>query len=130
MIDLDILRPILHDYRSEVQKLWTPETAYGTEGAYGDPKGQCGVTSAWLQKRLRIDHELGAVYYVGRVLENGLDISGKHCWLQLGPIVVDLTGSQFGLNEVVCGHRLDLVPHYDGRPGRRPLKRLRLLEAA
>lgn len=131
MIDLNTLRPILYAYRNQVQRAWTTTTAHpGFEAAPGDPAGQCGVTSAWLQHRLKTDHDIPTIYYTGRVYLHRELLADRHCWLQDGPVVIDLTGSQYGLNDVVCGHRLDLVPHYQGTPGRRPLKRLQLLMEA
>ena len=127
----DELRPILTAYRKQVESAWSEATAHKKFAAKpGDPAGQCGVTSAWLQRRLRADYGLGTVYYAGRVELNRSTIASHHCWLQNGPIVIDLTGSQYGLNEIVCGHRLDLIPDYQGRPGRRPLQRLKVLTEA
>lgn len=133
MIDLDKLRRSLAAYRKQVQPAWSAATAHpGYAARPGDPAGQCGVTSAWLQKRLKADHGVTTVYYHGNLWsrDRGDLLTKSHCWLMDGPIVIDLTASQYGLGEVVCGHRLDLIPHYQGEPGRRPLKRLRILEEA
>jgi hypothetical protein len=123
------LRPLLAGYRAIIQKAWTPETAH-SNGTAGSAAGQCGVTSAWLQQRLKDDHGLDADYFEGSVWLDSKPLTGEHRWLQAGDIVIDLTGSQYGLNEVVCGYWRDLVPVYWGRPGNPPVNRLRLLQEA
>jgi len=98
-VNLDELRPILHAYRAQVQQAWSPETAHeGFEGKPGDPAGQCGVTSAWLQRRLREDHGIEALYCVGTVYIGfpWRVASPHHCWLEIDPgrVVIDLTAGQ------------------------------------
>jgi hypothetical protein len=125
------LRPILAAYRDQVAAAWSPATAKpGFDAEPGTPAGQCGVTSAWLQGRLFHDHDIDSVYYTGRVWIGERAVTPAHCWLQHGDIVIDLTGDQFGLNEVVCGYKDTLIVSYLGRPGKRPLQRLRVLEEA
>jgi len=100
-VNLDELRPILHGYRQQVQQAWSPATAHpGFDGKAGDPAGQCGVTSAWLQRRLLEDHGIAAWYCEGRVDCFGHDHSIRwHCWLEIGGMdwsrrVIDLTADQ------------------------------------
>jgi len=123
------LRPLLADYRTTVQKAWSPDTAH-INGEAGSPAGQCGVTSAWLQQQLKTDHDLDTDYIHGSVWLESKRLTDDHCWLQVNDIILDLTGDQYGLNEVVCGYWRDLIPVYLGRPGNPPVNRLRLLEAA
>ena len=95
----DTLRPILTAYRAEVQPHWSPATAHPDfDGKQGDPAGQCGVTSAWVQRRLAEDHGVYAWYCVGSVWLNNRRIA-THCWLELDEgkdrLVADVTASQF-----------------------------------
>lgn len=99
-MNLDELRPILTGYRAKAQAAWSPATAHPDyEGKAGDPAGQCGVTSAWLQRRLTEDHGVETVYVVGilHVAPNGGSV--EHCWLDLdaitGSVVIDLTADQW-----------------------------------
>ena len=111
----DTLRPILAAYRAEVQPHWSAETAHPDyEGAAGSPVGQCGVTSAWLQRRLAEDHGVEAHYTLG-ILRNASNYGVEHVWLDLGAwpdsLVLDLTADQdpkFGLTSVVCTGYSDL----------------------
>lgn len=106
----DFLRPLLADYREHVETAWSEQTAHEDHaGAPGSPVGQCGVTSAWLQHRLNADHGIATTYCVGAVWVGGW--SPEHCWLEIPhayPVVVDLTGDQFGLDPVVCDTRVTL----------------------
>ena len=122
------LLPILTAYRTHVSQAWSPATAKpGYDAEPGTPAGQCGVTSAWLKDRLFDDHDLDTVYYTGRVWIGEKAISADHAWLQYGDVVIDLTADQFGLEPVVCGYRDYLFGWYEGRPGKRPMKRLAVL---
>lgn len=128
-MNLDELRPILRAYREQVSRGWSRATAHEWFTATpGTSTGQCGVTSAWLQKRLKADHGIDATYYTGRVILNSETVTGEHCWLWSGHTVIDLTADQFGLTDVVYGS--DPFPEYQGEPGPIPVERLRLLEEA
>ena len=84
------LEQVLTGYRERVQPAWSAATAHPDFPASpGDPAGQCGVTSAWLQKRLQEDHGMQTLYCVGRVGRP------SHCWLETGNLVIDLTVDQF-----------------------------------
>jgi hypothetical protein len=104
-VNLDELRPILMGYRKQVEQAWSPATAHeGYEGRAGDPAGQCGVTSAWLQRRLLEDHGIETAYCIG-TRSNGHH-SARHCWLETGrvldPVINDLTADQYGGDPVTC----------------------------
>jgi len=115
-VNLDGLRPILAAYRAQVQQAWSAATAHeGYEGKAGDPAGQCGVTSAWLQRRLLEDHGIDAAFRGGHVLVTGVSTGADHCWLEIGEgsdrVVVDLTADQFSVLRpwpVVCSTHADL----------------------
>jgi len=98
-MNLDTLRPILQGYREQVAPAWSPATAYNGEGKQGDPTGQCGVTSAWLQRRLTEDHGVETVYRIGSAWRLGDDEQLRdHCWLEIGEgwerVIIDLTAGQ------------------------------------
>jgi hypothetical protein len=114
-VNLDELRPILHAYRKQVEPAWSAATAHESyEGKAGDPAGQCGVTSAWLQRRLLDDHGIYTVFCTGEVLP-----LGDHCWLLMPnfragsefpkQVVIDLTADQRFTDSVVCDHHVDLL---------------------
>jgi len=115
-VNLDELRPILHAYRQQVERAWSPATAHeGYEGKAGDPAGQCGVTSAWLQRRLLEDHGIEAAYCIG-TRSNGHHVA-RHCWLETGrvvdPVIIDLTADQYGGGPVTCDlHSVLVVEHW------------------
>lgn len=91
----DELPPILAAYRKQVEPAWSAATAHRRQGAPGDPAGQCGVTSAWLQERLKEDHDLDTLYCVGDVHQGFLKSLRDHCWLETnGRLVIDLTVDQ------------------------------------
>ena len=95
----DTLRPILEAYRQEVQPHWSPASAHPDfDGKQGGPAGQCGVTSAWAQRRLREDHGIVAWYCAGAVRINHHVVQAAHCWLEINDgrdwLVVDLTAGQ------------------------------------
>ena len=109
----DELHPILTAYRTRIQPAWSKATAHPSfEGADGSPVGQCGVTSAWLQRRLREDHGISAMYCLGSVQTAG-GFHRDHCWLDIpdlwaplatnSRVVIDLAGGQYGLMPVICG---------------------------
>lgn len=80
------LRPILTEYRTQVETAWSADTAHPDyPGAAGSPVGQCGVTSAWLQQRLLEDHSIDATYCTGPVFgPAGGCLDAHHCWLEVG----------------------------------------------
>lgn len=139
----DELRPILTAYRKQIERGWSKATAHPSyEGADGSPVGQCGVTSAWLQKRLREDHGLYIRYCRGRYYDSPKSLGVKHCWLEhinkTRSIVVDLTADQFDAEAVVCDTYRGLYDkglHYVthdamAEPDAPVIDRLALLEAA
>ena len=93
---------------------WSAGTAYpGTvttsDWVVGNPRGQCGVSSAWLAEVLNHEYSIrstfciGSVIFVDRQAENIL----HHCWLELNgesgeEFVLDVTCDQArGFNEEV-----------------------------
>ncbi len=110
------LRPILEAYRTEVQPHWSPATAYAAfPSRPGEPDGQCGVTSAWLLRRLAEDHGITALFAEGTAYHLGDDDELDHCWLEIGDgwnrIIVDLTADQIdGLRDrpIVCATSAEL----------------------
>lgn len=113
----DELRPILTAYRAQVEKAWTKATAHPDfEGADGSPVGQCGVTSAWLQQRLREDHGIDTYYCVGDVMSvRGVE-AVDHCWLETADrTVIDITADQMEWltnMPVVCFAHATLKHHW------------------
>ena len=114
----DTLRPILEAYRAEVQPHWSPATAHPDfDGKQGGPAGQCGVTSAWLQRRLAEDHGVKTRYCAGPVHLGNALLDARHCWLEHDLpsgewLIIDLTLDQWhlGLSEsVVCDDPDQLV---------------------
>lgn len=98
-MNLDELRPILTGYRQQVEAAWSPATAHPDfEGKAGDPAGQCGVTSAWLQRRLAEDHGISSTCWTGFLVTVRDGKSARHCWLELDTtevdVIVDLTADQ------------------------------------
>lgn len=110
----DELRPILQSYRKQVEQGWSKATSHPSfEGADGSPVGQCGVTSAWLQQRLKEDHGIEAFCALGAVYNSLGLFDTRHCWLEIGegcnPLIVDLIADQYGLPEVVCDTHHELI---------------------
>lgn len=101
------LRTILAGYRATVEKAWTADTAHeGYEGAAGSPVGQCGVTSAWLQRRLLEDHGIDTLFCTGVLECHCGETLPNHCWLEGEYWVADLTSDQ-----LPCGHRAWELPY-------------------
>lgn len=126
-MNLTDLRPILAAYRQQAQAAWTPETAHAEfEGKAGDPAGQCGVTSAWLQRRLAEDHGVHAWFAEGTAYRLG-DDELDHCWLEIGHgwqrVIVDITADQLdGMDRpVVCATYPELCAEYVSYIARRRL---------
>ncbi|MFG1826632.1 hypothetical protein ACGFIJ_29475 [Microbispora bryophytorum] len=103
-------RDRLLGYRRLLESCWSDRTVHPRYQeppvAAGDPRGQCGVTSVWLARRLRTDLLLEPVYCYGRLRvgrhdgrDDAEDVS-HHCWVEIGPaddprrFVIDLTGDQ------------------------------------
>ena len=115
----DTLRPILAAYRAEVQPHWSAATAHPDyDGAAGSPVGQCGVTSAWVQRRLAEDHGIKTRFILGTLFgsensEEPLDL--RHCWLEFDALpgvlepVIDLTADQYGAEPVICESWITLI---------------------
>ena len=131
----DLVRPVTTDftapewterllgYRRTLEPCWSDRTAHpryqDPAVAAGDPRGQCGVTSVWLARRLRTDLLLEPVYCYGRLRvgrDDAEDVS-HHCWVEIGPshdprrFVLDLTGDQSeGVREpIVLGEHRTLA---------------------
>jgi len=146
----DELRPILADYRKQVQRAWSKATAApGFEGADGSPVGQCGVTSAWLRNQLWADHGIWTAYRIGTAWRLGDDNPvSDHCWLEIGRgwerIIIDLTAGQMeGLPDdamfcetfrTLCSYEISYVANSclsDAQLAEDPVQaRLALLEGA
>lgn len=89
------LREILAGYRATVEKAWSADTAHeGYAGAAGSPVGQCGVTSAWLQRRLLDDHGIDTLFCTGDLECSCGERLSDHCWLEGEYWVADLTSDQ------------------------------------
>lgn len=94
------LRPLLVEYRSQVEQAWTVETAHPDfAGKAGPPVGQCGVTSLWLQKRLLEDHGIKTHFSEGPLHARG-EVLRNHCWLETYGYthVIDLTANQIAID--------------------------------
>jgi hypothetical protein len=105
-VNANELRPLLVEYRNQVEQAWTPETAHeGYPGSVGLPHGQCGATSAWLKKRLWLDHAVRTHFTTGAI-KGRLGVTlADHCWLETYgyELVIDLTVDQMDLTtRVVC----------------------------
>lgn len=123
-MNADELRPILAGYRLQVETAWSEDTAV-YKGTAGSPRGQCGVTSAWLQERLLEDHDIDTLFCHGVLCSNHAVIDYDHCWLEHIDgrfIVLDLTADQFpGLPQVVCGtYSWNLILIYIAQVSRTP----------
>ncbi|PZG46565.1 hypothetical protein C1I98_14420 [Spongiactinospora gelatinilytica] len=96
----------LTGYRGLLQDAWSSETAapryVGDGGPQGSGRGQCGVASVWLARRLHADHGMVPLYCVGSVtFTTGAqpDVP-HHCWIEVGDprdpqrVIIDLTADQ------------------------------------
>ena len=97
----------LYRFKKLLSRGWSPETAY--PGAVdqlrwraGDPCGQCGVSSVWLARTLRLQYSISSTFCLGSLIfnyrsaENLLD---HHCWLEINgesgeELILDLTCDQ------------------------------------
>ncbi|MGW3862837.1 hypothetical protein ACWEDZ_15270 [Streptomyces sp. NPDC005047] len=103
-------------YRSRLEAAWSVKTthpSYALEPL--SSKGQCGVSSVWLARRLR-QQEIEATYCYGSLRFDDRTISSvdHHCWIEVGSphdaarLVVDLTVDQAdGFEEKVICRRFD-----------------------
>ena len=113
----------LDDYRNWLEKAWSLETIHPE---YADlylplsPRGQCGVTSAWITYRLDAEFKLSATYCYGEILDSEDDsivVLGHHCWVEVGRqkdsarLIVDLTADQIDhvSGRVVCESYQDIL---------------------
>jgi len=118
-------REELRRYRQLLESAWSVNTAHpryaldAGRSSMPNPRGQCGVTSAWLAVELHGRHNLDATYCYGSL---EIDIPGvpavrHHCWLEIGEpenphrLVIDLTSDQaVGLNrDIICEPHDELV---------------------
>lgn len=101
-------------YRSRLEAAWSLSTAHPSYAREPlSSKGQCGVSSVWLARRLR-QREIEATYCYGRLSFDDPSISSvdHHCWIEIGSPgdtarhVVDLTCDQAdGFEEKVIYRR-------------------------
>ncbi|MFF4827960.1 hypothetical protein ACFY20_34235 [Streptomyces sp. NPDC001312] len=106
----------LRRYRDWLEAVWSLSTAHPSYALEPlSSKGQCGVSSVWLARRLR-QREIEATYCYGRLRFTDPLISSvdHHCWLEIGPPsdparqVIDLTCDQAdGFKEKVICRRHD-----------------------
>ncbi|MGW3038375.1 hypothetical protein ACWDCB_45235 [Streptomyces sp. NPDC001178] len=106
----------LRHYRSRLEAAWSLSTAHPSYALEPlSSKGQCGVSSVWLARRLR-HREIEATYCYGRLSFDDPSISSvdHHCWIEIGSPsdparhVIDLTCDQAdGFEEKVIYRRYD-----------------------
>ncbi|MFD9795536.1 hypothetical protein ACFWXK_31810 [Streptomyces sp. NPDC059070] len=106
----------LRGYRDRLEAAWSLKTvhpSYALEPL--SSKGQCGVSSVWLARKLRL-REIEATYCYGKLSFDNPSISSvdHHCWIEIGPptearrVVIDLTCDQAdGFEEKVIYRRHD-----------------------
>ncbi|WP_143074943.1 transglutaminase domain-containing protein [Streptomyces mangrovisoli] len=103
-------------YRSRLEAAWSLSTAHPSYAREPlSSKGQCGVSSVWLARRLR-QRGIEATYCYGRLSFDDPSISSvdHHCWIEIGSPgdaarhIVDLTCDQAdGFEEKVIYRRHD-----------------------
>ncbi|MER6630946.1 hypothetical protein ABT301_22465 [Streptomyces sp. NPDC000987] len=106
----------LRRYRDRLEAAWSLGTAHPSYAREPlSSKGQCGVSSVWLARRLR-QQEIEATYCYGRLRFTDPRISSvdHHCWIEIGSPddparqVIDLTCDQAdGFEEKVICRRYD-----------------------
>jgi hypothetical protein len=113
----------LGEYRRTLESCWSRETVhprYSMDAAdVTGPRGQCGVSSVWLARRLRSEFGMNSTYCYGRlsVALPGVKSVDHHCWVEIGDhrdagrMVIDLTCDQAeGLQRsVLCDRHDDLA---------------------
>jgi hypothetical protein len=123
--EVQFLREQLTKHREVLVGHWTDDTIYPGSRVTKTPDqpashGQCGVSSAWLLRRLGRSWRSDAYYCVGDVLfgDGEPDVAEFHCWVEIGDessaerLVVDLTCDQFealGDVSVLCEERGSLM---------------------
>jgi hypothetical protein len=118
------LQKRLRAYRSVLTSAWSNDTRYrgpGHEPAIDRPSaGQCGVSSAWLLRRLGWLLRRRANYCVGHLCfgADPAERSDLHCWIELGGasstqrLIIDVTADQFTQlrhKPVLCERYEDLL---------------------
>ena len=109
---------IAHEERRRLERVWSHETAHhSVVHQEGEPisRGQCGVSSVWLARRL-LEHD-----YQAQVAEGTIEMDDLHegfVWVHVTrpnaePWVVDITSDQFSSMHGVAAH----VGGYDCGPG-------------
>lgn len=119
------LQKRLHVYRSVLTAAWSNDTRY--RGAGDEPAidlipstGQCGVSSAWLLRRLGWSLRRRANYCVGYLCfgADAAERSDLHCWIEVGGassaqrLIIDVTADQFSRlrhKPVLCERYEDLL---------------------
>jgi hypothetical protein len=112
-------------HRQILTQAWSPATIYPHLEMPLRPDasvstGQCGVSSAWLLRRMSWSLRFRASYCIGDVLfgEDEHDDAKFHCWVEIGNassarrLVIDLTCDQFEKfrnTPVLCEPYLNLV---------------------
>ena len=102
----DELRPVLGEFRALLAGSWSPATAYpgsvtSSHWSAGSPRGQCGVSSAWLAEVLHRKYSIGSTFCRGSLIfgEHVAKDLLDHCWLEITAesgeeLVLDLTCDQ------------------------------------
>ena len=98
----------LSKHRDVLARAWSDDTIHPSFKATKSPDqpashGQCGVSSAWLMRRLSWSWRFRANYCIGDVLfgEGDYGVAEFHCWVEIGHasstkrLVIDLTCDQF-----------------------------------
>jgi len=100
------LRPVLGEFRALLAGSWSPATAYpesltSSHWSAGSPRGQCGVSSAWLAEVLHREYSIGSTFCRGSLIfgEHVAKDLLDHCWLEITAesgeeFVLDLTCDQ------------------------------------
>lgn len=97
----------LEEYRAILAKAWSDKTIHPGYLPFQPvvrSQGQCGVSSAWLLRRLGRRQRRLAEYCYGDIVVHGAqpETIRSHCWVEIGDassadrLVVDLTRDQFG----------------------------------
>jgi hypothetical protein len=85
---------------------WSPATAYPesvtpSHWSAGDPRGQCGVSSAWLAEVLHRDYSIASTFCRGSLnfCESAAEDLPDHCWREITPesgedLILNLTCDQ------------------------------------
>ncbi|WP_157520645.1 hypothetical protein [Herbidospora daliensis] len=96
----------LCEHRALLENHWSGATAhpkyFEIPRGEADPRGQCGVASVWLARRLRTDLRVEPTYCFGRLSFDAAGVGDvdHHCWVEIGEgndprrTVIDLTGDQ------------------------------------